>query len=235
MRTHFEPPSFIVWIIKLLELFARMFKRRGGALSLALLLLFAVPVAIAQVVGNGVTIWGNSLAISTTTACVPREGSATCALFPAGAGAQHKARFIDIDSNVPFRFCWVGDGSLTIADYTVTDGSGEFGTGSGACIGTDNTTGGVYREQPLRAVFLAAQKAGNKTGLCPRPTTSEGDSLYAPCDNLPDATTDCASFGGGSCVTSPSQEQIDNAGVFGIVETISGTGVLNIHKRIEVK
>jgi hypothetical protein len=209
-------------------------KRPFSVLILSFILL-GHSLAFAQVLGKGAVYWGNSLSMTTTPACVPRVGSATCALFPAGSGEAHRTRYVEVDSNAPFRLCFVGDTSVSITGYSITDAGTEFGSGSGACVGTDATAGAILKEQPRRVVMVTAQKAGTRTGLCPRPVTNEGETLYAPCDLIPDATTDCASFGGGNCNMTPSDEQVQNAGTFVLARTVSGTGVINVLKKIEVK
>jgi hypothetical protein len=209
------------------------------SISAALLFLLASSFAIAddQVIGLGASYWAYRQSITTATACVVRAvGSAQCALFPAGDSADNGSRVVVVSADGAGYCCFAGAGALVIdSNLRVTDPSGPYGTGQGACYAFPST-GGEWQVQPNRSVMVASTTGGARIGLCSaylsgangsnEPSSSGG--VYAPCS----VDADCTNWtSAGTCTTSPSSFQQLQAGV--VLNCAAASGTINVAVRKE--
>lgn len=186
---------------------------------LALVALVLVPLAVwaeDQAIGVSAVVWRVQQTLSGTGACIVEEnGSSECLLFPADDG----------NATIPYIAtvtgegicCWVGEPTLDIdANGEVIDVSGPNGSGPGACFDVGDTAPNRTDQVVRRSMMSHA--SGYRAGLCPTAITQYGVQMYAPCS----AGSCAAAYGGGTCVTSPTNAQVSRAGMFLVCE---GTAV----------
>lgn len=176
---------------------------------LALLFICSVALADDQVNGVGAPYWTTSQAITNTTACI--TDGAQCALFPAGTSGEHKQKLVIayLEGSVALSCAWTGNGAATISGQTITDTGGEFGDSGKGPVFRVGITNVRYDSKPQRRFYLFTRAIGASRGLCSNKFRSGGELLYAPCR----AGGDCTNFGGGSCNTAPTPDQLAYASV----------------------
>lgn len=206
--------------------------------SFALLGIFLSSIAFAddQVIGLGASYWAYRQSITTSTACIVRSvGSAQCALFPAGDSMDNGSRVAVVSSDGAGYCCFAGSGALAIdSNLRVTDASGPYGTGQGACYAFPST-GGEWQVQPNRSVMIASASSGARVGLCSTMLSGANGSnepsttgIFAPCS----IDADCTNWtSAGTCTTSPTTFQQLQAGV--VLNCVSASGTINVAVRKE--
>lgn len=185
-------------------------------------LVFLSPAARAD---DGV-YWSRTATVSSSTpGCVTKAfGSTVCALFPANDATNQRS--VAIRAGAAARCCWASIVPSAInTRLFVTDGSGPFGSGQGACSHVLEVSQ-TYRGRPNKGQMQVSRTPGYRAGLCSNPVLSAGDTLYAPCV----INSDCTNYGGGTCVASPSGSRLLLSGMFLSCIGDSGTPQVSVQK-----